>query len=137
MTRGRLIIAATMLLLTLEGLGQAAQPPTTFHSGVDLVRVAAVVRDRKGHFVQDLAAHDFEVLDNGRPRSITDFRRDVGGISIALLFDVSGSMEGRLQDARESATHALSWLEGRDEAAVFTFDTQLVESAPFTAGLKT
>ena len=137
MKRGRLIIAAT-LLVTLEGAGRAAQqPPTTFRSGVDLVRVAAVVRDHKGRFVQDLTARDFEVLENGRPRSITDFRRDIAGISIALLFDVSGSMEGHLKDARESAAHTLSWLEARDEAAVFTFDTRLDEAVPFTAGLKT
>jgi Ca-activated chloride channel family protein len=136
MKRGRLIIAATTLLLTFETSGWADQPPV-FHSGVDLVRVAAVVRDRKGRFVQDLTARDFEILENGRPRSITDFRRDIGGVSIALLFDVSGSMEGRLEDARETARHTLSWLEPSDEAAVFTFDTHLDESAPFTEGLKT
>src|SRR5258708_6999486 len=136
MKRGRLIIAVT-LLVTLEGASRAAQqPPTTFRSGVDLVRVAAVVRDHKGRFVQDLTAHDFEVLENGRPRSISDFRRDTAGVSIALLFDVSGSMEGHLPNARESAAHALSWLEPRDEAAVFTFDTRLDEAVPFTAGLK-
>src|SRR5438105_3323963 len=117
MKRGRLIIAAT-LLVTLEGASRVAptfalcastfahgasadrsageQPPTTFRSGVDLVRVAAVVRDRKGRFVEDLTARDFEVLENGHPRSISDFRRDTAGVSIALLFDVSGSMEGHL-----------------------------------------
>src|SRR5258708_23053642 len=132
MKRGRLIIAVT-LLVTLEGASRAAQQlPTTFRSGVDLVRVAAVVRDHKGRFVQDLTARDFEVLENGRPRSITDFRRDIAGVSIALLFDVSGSMEGHLRDARESAAHTLSWLEPRDEAAVFTFDTHLDEAGPFT-----
>ena len=61
----------------------------------------------------------------------------VGGVSVAFLFDVSGSMEGRMPDAREAATHVLNWLDAeRDEAAVFTFDTQLDERAPFTVGLK-
>ena len=83
----------------------------TFTSSVDLVRVSAVVRDRKGRFVQDLSAHDFEVLDGGQPRPITDFRHDAAGVSVALLFDVSGSMEGTLPDAREAAMHVLSWLE--------------------------
>jgi Ca-activated chloride channel family protein len=44
-------------------------------------------------------------------------------------------MEGRLGQARESASHVLSWLGAGDEAAVFTFDTRLDEIAPFTAGL--
>jgi Ca-activated chloride channel family protein len=102
-----------------------------------MVRVAAVVRDRKGRFVQDLTARDFEILDAGQAKPIADFRTDVSGISLAVLFDVSGSMEGQLPNAREAARHVLSWLDTRDEAAVFTFDTRLDQRTPFTAGLKT
>jgi VWFA-related protein len=109
-----------------------APPTVTFRSAVDLVRVSAVVRDRKGRFVQDLSAHDFEVLDSGRARAITDFRRDLAGVSVALLFDISGSMEAKIDSAREAAMHLLSWLDERDECAVFTFDTSLNEVLPFS-----
>ena len=138
MTRGKLIIAATLLAFAIGREGDAMQqPPTaTFKAGVDLVRVAAVVRDHKGRFVQDLSANDFEILDGGQRRSITDFRRDTAGVSVAVLFDVSGSMEGHLSSAREAATHVLSWLDARDEAGVFTFDTQLQQSGAFTRSLK-
>ncbi|MGE5243700.1 MAG: VWA domain-containing protein [Betaproteobacteria bacterium] len=108
-----------------------------FKASVDLVRVSAVVRDRKGRFVSDLSARDFEVLDNGQPRPVTEFRRDEAGVSVALLVDVSGSMETRLESAREEAQHLLSWMApGSDEAAVFTFDTRLTEVTPFTNGLR-
>ena len=139
MMRGKLIAAATLLAFAIgrEGVDAWQQPPTaTFKAGVDLVRVAAVVRDHKGRFVQDLNANDFEILDGGQKRSITDFRRDTAGVSVALLFDVSGSMEGHLSSAREAATHVLSWLDARDEAGVFTFDTQLQQSGAFTRSLK-
>jgi Ca-activated chloride channel family protein len=139
MMRGKLITAATLVAITVAfaGVDAMQEPPTaTFRGGVDLVRVAAVVRDHKGRFVQDLNARDFEVLDAGRKRSITDFRHDIAGVSIALLFDVSGSMEGHLPNAREAATHVLSWLDARDEAAIFTFDTELRQSIAFTEGLK-
>jgi len=121
------------------GLAFGQSPPVaTFKSGVDLVRVTAVVRDHKGRFVNDLSARDFEILDGNQPRRIVEFRHDSEGLSIALLFDVSGSMEGRLSDAREAANHVLSWLDAkRDEAAIFSFDTQLDEVMPFTHGLKT
>jgi Ca-activated chloride channel family protein len=103
-----------------------------------LVRISAVVRDRKGRFVADLSARDFEILDGGLPQPITDFHPDVAAVSLALLFDVSGSMRSQLGNAREAATHVLSWLDpSRDEAAVYTFDTRLAELAPFTVGLKT
>ena len=87
------------------------QPLATFKSSIDLVQVSAVVRDRKGRFVRNLAARDFEVLDGGVTRPITDFRDDLPGVSVALLFDVSGSMEAQLATAREAATHVLSWLQ--------------------------
>jgi Ca-activated chloride channel homolog len=132
------VVAVSAVLLNgVLTFGQAP-PVATFKTSVDLVRVTAVVRDHKGRFVQDLSMRDFEILEGTRPRRIVDFRRDSGDVSVALLFDVSGSMEGRLPDAREAANHILSWLDAqRDEAAVFMFDTQLDEVMPFTIGLKT
>lgn len=112
-------------------------PVATFRSSVDLVRINAVVRDRKGRFVTDLTSRDFEVFDGGISRPITDFRRDEAGVSVAMLFDVSGSMEASLGFARESATHLLNWLkQDDDEAAVFTFSTRLDEVRPFASGLQ-
>jgi Ca-activated chloride channel family protein len=116
----------------------AAAPMATFKSSVDLVRIAAIVRDHKGRFVQDLTIRDFEVTDGTQVRRITDFRQDVSGVSVALLFDVSGSMEGLFRNAREAATHVLSWMDvTQDEAGVFRFDTRLEESMPFVSGLRT
>ena len=141
-TRFKPILGATLLSLSLGLGGARAQDKVpsivAFKSGVDVVRVAAVVRDHKGRFVQDLKARDFEVLDAGVARAIADFQHDTGGVSLAVLFDVSGSMEGRLPDAREAASHVLSWMDAsRDEAAIYTFDTHLDERTPFTTGLKT
>src|SRR6266849_1608695 len=125
MMRDKLIGAATLLLLVLcEASVQPAvaqqlvvgqpvveqpvvQQPSvsTFKAGIDLVQVSAVVRDRKGRFVQNLSVRDFEILDGGQARPISDFRQDLGGVTVALLFDVSGSMEARLMGAREAGTH--------------------------------
>jgi VWFA-related protein len=141
MNLGSLTSSTAVVAFALSGslAGQAPQSPAiaTFQSSVDLVRISAVVRDHRGRFVQHLSARDFEILDAGEPRRIADFRHDLAGVSIALLFDVSGSMEARLTDAREAAGHVLSWMDPRDEAAVFTFDTELQAIAPFTEGLRT
>jgi Ca-activated chloride channel family protein len=140
-TRGKLIIGGSFLTLLVSAAGMGAQvqapPVAAFKAGVDLVRIAAVVRDHRGRFVQDLTARDFEVLDRGEARPITDLQRDQAGVSVAVLFDVSGSMEGQLPHAREAASHLLGWLDAsRDEAAIFTFDTRLDERTPFTQGLR-
>jgi Ca-activated chloride channel family protein len=138
------ISTMTTLLTTLMAGVATAQsqtpqgpPVATFSSAVDLVRISAVVRDRKGRLVTDLTAADFQVLDAGQSRKITEFRHDQARVSVALLFDVSGSMESRMGQAREAAEQVLSWLnvEG-DEAAVYTFDTQLEEVTPFTQRLQ-
>lgn len=138
MTAQQLIRTTAAALMLNSALAFAQAPPVaSFKSSVDLVRITAVVRDHKGRLVQDLTARDFEILEGTAPRAITDFRSDMAGVSVALLFDVSGSMESRLTDAREEAVHVLSWLtDGRDEAGIFTFDTELLEIAPFTTGLK-
>jgi VWFA-related protein len=128
----RLVLA---VLMTLQVATDT--PPPVFRGRVDVVRLAAVVRDQKGRFVQNLKASDFEVFDSGLMRPITDFRQDVAGLSVALLFDASGSMEGQLVHAREAATALLGLLDpARDEAAVYLFDTRLEEAVPFTTGLR-
>lgn len=140
---GGVALAGLMML----GNAATAQQPTavppsdvqtpTFKSSVDLVRVSAVVRNRKGRFVNDMSVRDFEVIDGGEIRRISEFRSDDSGVSVALLFDISGSMESKMAGAKEAAEHVLSWLNmPSDEAAVFTFDTRLDEVAPFTSGLQ-
>ncbi len=111
------------------------QPAGIFRSGVDLVTVSATVRDRRGRAVSDLDKADFEVFDRGVRRQIAEFRTEAAPISVAILFDVSGSMDiaSRALAARFAAYHVLSSLEhGRDEAALFAFDSRLHEVAPFT-----
>ena len=136
----KLGVAAVVLNASFTS-AQSQQPPpppvATFKSAVELVRIAAFVRDQKGRFVEHLTVKDFEVLDGTESRPIIDFRRESEGVSVAVLFDVSGSMESKLVDAREAGAHVLAWLDpSRDEAAVYTFDTQLEEVVPFTIGLK-
>jgi Ca-activated chloride channel family protein len=138
----RAVIASIVALLAVPAFGQTttgrpADAPTdgVFRAGVDLVTVSATVRDRRGRAVADLTAEDFEVLDRGQRRAITDFRTDAAPVSVAILFDVSGSMDvaSRSLAAKFAANHVLSWLEhGRDEAALFAFDSRLHEVAPFT-----
>jgi Ca-activated chloride channel family protein len=131
--------AVMMFSVVLENTAASVQqqPLATFRSGIDLVQVSAVVRDKKGRFVRNLSAYDFEVVDGGVKRKISDFRHDLAGVTVALLFDASGSMEAQLATSREAGTHLLGWLlDERDEAAIFTFDTRLDEVTPFTTALK-
>jgi Ca-activated chloride channel homolog len=107
-----------------------------FRSTVEMVSMAAVVRDKRGRVVPSLSRDDFEVLDAGSRRSIVDLRSDVSApASVALLIDGSGSMiVGNTLDAARLVGNAmLDVLDPkRDEAALFTFDNSLIELQDFT-----
>lgn len=53
-------------------LAQAPQPPT-FRVQVDVIEIDASVTDARGNVVTDLTQEDFEILENGRPQTITSF----------------------------------------------------------------
>lgn len=132
-------LPACLIALLLAGAprahSQASERPL-FRSGVDLVTVTATVRDARGRLVTNLAAHELEILDRGVSRPIAEFRAERAAVSLAMLVDTSGSMRmaSRLTAARFAAHHLLAWLEpGRDEAALFTFDSRLRVVVPFTA----
>jgi len=114
------------------------QPMVTFRAGVDVVSVAAAVRDRRGRVVRDLRKGDFEVIDGGAVRDIRDFYSGEAAISLAVLLDISGSMAvGGNMDRARHAVHVVTGLLTRagDEAALFTFDARLHEVVTFTTDL--
>jgi VWFA-related protein len=135
-----LLLAALGALPALS-LAQVPSPPATqepprFKSSVDVVSVAAVVRDRKGRFVVDLSKEDFKIVEGGVPRKILDFRAEVNGpVKMALLVDISGSMRvgDRAVDAKQMAKHLFAALRPIDQSAIFTFDTGLDQVSGFTS----
>lgn len=126
------------LLSTLwpsAGAAQQVDQPVRFTSAVDVVTVTAVVRDRKGRFVRDLAREDFTVVESGQSKPILDFRAESDGpVRLALLVDISGSMRlsNKAVDAKAAALQIFSAMRPQDEAALYTFDKRLDRLTGFT-----
>jgi Ca-activated chloride channel family protein len=112
----------------------------TFKSGVDLVSVTAVVRDKKGKVVRSLQPKDFIVAEDGKDRKIISIQSDSNAAaSIAFLVDGSGSM--RLGDSLESSRQICEWLlstldQKRDDAALLSFDTRLLRLREFSGNVE-
>ena len=136
MRRLPLLFAALGTLLGLAAQGVSAQE-VTFRSSVEVVSVSVSVRDGRGRVVRDLKEGDFQVIDSGFGKPITDFWAGDAPISLGILLDISGSMAvgGNMERARQAVDIALSNMRYGDEAAFYTFDARLEEVVPFTTEL--
>jgi Ca-activated chloride channel family protein len=139
MRRRRAHLFSTILLAVGAIQLPHAQSPAdqpVFRSAVEMVSMAAVVRDKRGRVIASLSRDDFEVLDAGQRRPIVDLQSDgTAPASVALLIDGSGSMRvGATADAaRRVADQILASLRpDRDNAALFSFDSRLIELHEFT-----
>jgi Ca-activated chloride channel family protein len=135
-----ILIPLALLLVAGPAAAQTAEPTITFKSGVDLVSVTAVVRDKKGKVVRSLSPKDFAVAEDGKTRKIVSVQADASApASIAFLVDGSGSM--RLGTALESSRRICDWLlstldQKRDDAALLSFDTRLLTLREFSGSVE-
>ncbi len=141
---------ATLLQCLLCMVAAAQTPEATFKSGVSLVQVPVVVRDRDGHAVRDLTQGDFEIFDNGKRQDIASFAVEAPGQRVipdrslppvnvqaqqpvsgaaataperftAYLFDDCGvGVTDGWTGARESALRQMAALEPGDRVAVLS-----------------
>jgi VWFA-related protein len=59
--------------MLLDAAPQAPQEPLVFRTGTDLVTIDALVTDGKGEVVQGLTKADFQIVEKGRPQTISAF----------------------------------------------------------------
>jgi Ca-activated chloride channel homolog len=140
MSRFLFAAAAVTALPSWPQAQEREQPQAVFRSGVNLVSMAAIVRDGRGKVVPSLKREDFEILDAGQRRPLLDLRTEhAAPASVALLVDGSGSMKvGFSSDAALRISSAIldSLDAARDDAALFSFDTRLLTIRGFTHDLK-
>ena len=114
-----------------------AQNPQNQGSGairvdVNLVVLDATVKTKAGQIMGDLKKEDFEIREDGSAKKIELFSRDELPINVALVLDLSDSIEPFLGPLRDAATTTLSALKPDDQVALFTFSTEAELSAPLT-----
>lgn len=71
-------VAFLLLVTAVAGYGryaQAQEPASDFFEEIEVnvVNVEVFVTDKKGNPVTDLTAEDFEILEDGKPVTITNF----------------------------------------------------------------
>lgn len=99
---------------------------------VNLVLADATVKNRDGQIMSNLKKEDFEVREDGAVQKLDVFSRDEMQLHVALVLDLSDSIEPFLGPLRDAATVALSTLKPDDEVALFTFATEAQLRLPLT-----
>jgi len=141
------------VLVSLAIGATQAQPVETFKSGVTMIQVPVVVRDRAGHAVANLEKQDFQLFDNGKPVEIASFALEKPGSQaipdrslpdpngpkpagqamdipehfIAYVFDDRSWGFGILTRLRDAATKQLSELAPGDRASIVTTSCAIMQ----------
>jgi Ca-activated chloride channel family protein len=117
-------LAAFVALGMLLPVHAQDQDQSTIRVAVNLVLIDATVKTKDGQIMAKLKKDDFEVREDGAAQKLDIFSRDELPLDVALVLDLSDSIEPFLGPLREAATIALSALKPNDQVALFTFSTE-------------
>lgn len=103
---------------------QQPEQPFRFRTSVDLINVTATVTDASGRFVPGLRKEDFRVYQDDQPQQITHFSSERVPVSVGIVLDTSGSMDGDKMHAAKQALNRflLDLLREEDEVFLYRFD---------------
>jgi Ca-activated chloride channel family protein len=130
MTTIRPLCAALVVAASVVALAAGQQP--TFRSGVRTVPVYATAVDGSGRLVPDLEQVDFEVLDNGKPVTLSSFSNEPQPFTAVVMLDTSASMTEHLKLLNQAAEQFLMRLLPVDRAQVGAFNDKLQLSGEFS-----
>ncbi len=134
-----LALVSVALLLTVPSRAQVQEGSPVFRTQVNLVSLTAVVRDGHGRIVPSLPLSALQVFEDGwRVRLIDVLPNRETPANVALLVDGSGSMRvhNAFTLARGAAERILdSLITGRDQAALYSFDSRVLALQPLTPRL--
>src|ERR1035437_3188488 len=115
-----------LLRIALSSGIALAQESTVFKTAVSLVHVDAEVTDGT-RLLSWFHKEDFRVFDNGAVQTLLYFSQEETPLDLILLFDISGSMNPKLERIASSAHAAMVFNRKSTIAGPFTDDMQAVE----------
>ena len=101
-----------------------------------LVLVPVHVTTVVGAPVANLTRENFQIFEDGVEQKITQFAKDDAPVSVALVFDASGSMKNKLQRSAEAAAALFQSPNPEDEFCLVEFNWKPRLVVPFTADLR-
>lgn len=117
----------------------AAQPASNddsmfvFKKQVEEVGLHATVVDENMHLVTGLDRSAFTVFEDGKPQTITSFRREDVPVEIGIVVDNSGSMRDKRSQVNQAVLNLIRASNPRDEIFVVNFSQSYYLDQDFTS----
>jgi Ca-activated chloride channel family protein len=103
---------------------------------VDLVLVNVTITDPLNRLVTGLERDNFELYEGKNPQEIRHFSSEDAPISLGVIFDISGSMDDKIQKAREAVVEFFKTANPRDEFFIVTFADRPEMLGDFTGSVE-
>ena len=100
----------------------------------ELVSLTVTVTDPYNRLVTGLDKHHFEIFEDKVKQEITNFSDDDVPVSLGIVFDVSGSMKGKLDRALDALRAFIQTSHGDDDFFLVGFNQRANLLAEFTDG---
>lgn len=102
-------------------------------SGYPTITAVVTALDANGVPVSGLTAASVRAFEGDAPLTVTELETERLSLSVAVVIDVSGSMQGEaIASARDAAREFVRNLGPADSASVFAFSTAVRQVTPFT-----
>ncbi len=105
----------------------------TIKLNTNLVTFSITVTDPYGRYVTGLSKEHFEVYDDKIPQKIEHFTDEDAPTSVGIIFDISGSMKGRLSRSFEALNKFCDTSHQLDEYFLVTFNNTAKLAHDFTS----
>jgi Ca-activated chloride channel family protein len=103
---------------------------------VELVLVPVTVMDESNRIVTGLEQENFQLYEDKRPQPIKHFWKEDGPVSVGIVLDVSGSMNTKIERARDAVGAMLKASNPQDEFFLITFADQPTLVQDFTPNVE-
>ncbi|MCS6886468.1 MAG: VWA domain-containing protein [Acidobacteriota bacterium] len=129
------VIVVAFFLVTAKVYAQEGERGSelpVIRTGTNLVTLNVTVTDQYGRYVTGLSKQHFEVYDDKVPQKIEFFSSADAPVSMGIIFDVSGSMKGRIDRSHVALKRFFEVGHEKDEYFLVCFSSTAKLTQDFT-----
>jgi Ca-activated chloride channel family protein len=102
---------------------------------VDLVLVPVTITDPLNRLVTGLDKENFQLFEGNSPQDIRTFSSEDAPVSLGVIFDSSGSMSSKMEQAKDAVVEFFKTANPQDEFFMITFSDEPEEVSDFTSSV--